>query len=270
MPNHLVFVRHGQSEANIVQTADKDGYAHEMYETVSERPDWQQRLSQEGVEQAKIAGDWIRRNLGGVAAFDFRYNSPFIRARETAGYISGDDPSEWIFDDRVVERSWGIYGALTKAEREEMFSLTTKMYKLSPWYVKLEGGESRYEVSNRFRDFQSTLHREAADKKVIVVTHGDYMGIARYNLERMLPEEFEQMEHDRTQTIRNCNIMHYSRVNPEDPEDIREKIAWRRMTDPIDESRSPFGGEWVELPARRKYTGAELIGQAALVPHLLA
>ena len=33
------------------------------------------------------------------------------------------------------------------------------------------------------------------------------MGIARYNIERMLPEEFEKMDNDKAQTIKNCFIL---------------------------------------------------------------
>jgi hypothetical protein len=39
MPNHLVFIRHGQSEANVVQQADKDGHIHEMADSINDRPD---------------------------------------------------------------------------------------------------------------------------------------------------------------------------------------------------------------------------------------
>jgi len=176
MPRDLVFVRHGQSEANVVQSADKEGLVHEQRDAISERPDWTQRLSRLGIEQARQAKEWIDLNLGGASSFDFRYFSPFLRTRETAAHIGGSDCGDWIIEDRVVERSWGIYGSLPRADREEMFGLTTKMYKQSPWYTKLEGGESRYEVSHRFRDFQGTLHREGAGKRVLVVTHGDFMG----------------------------------------------------------------------------------------------
>lgn len=77
MPNELVFVRHGQSEANIIQKADKNGERHVMEQQINNRPDWQQRLSSLGIEQAKMARQWIERHLGGAASFDFKYVSPF-------------------------------------------------------------------------------------------------------------------------------------------------------------------------------------------------
>lgn len=269
MPNDLVFVRHGQSEANIIQKSDEHGVSHEKEALVWDRPDWQQRLSPLGIEQAKQAKVWLDEHLGGVASFDLRYFSPFLRARETAAYVGGPECGDWIIEDRMVERGWGAFGAVPTEERERVFAMTKKMYEQSPWYVRLDGGESRYEVSDRFRDFIGTLHREAAGKRVLVVTHGDLIGIARYNIERMLPEQFEVMDDDPAQTIKNCSVVHYSRVNPADPADVRDKLTWRRMVRPTEPATSPFGGEWVELPSRPKYTGAELMAQAEIAPRIL-
>jgi broad specificity phosphatase PhoE len=67
MPNDFVLVRHGQSEANIVHTADKSGDGHPDILVINERPDWQQRLSPLGIEQAKLAKRWLDENLGGRA-----------------------------------------------------------------------------------------------------------------------------------------------------------------------------------------------------------
>lgn len=68
MPMRRVLVRHGQSEANVVQVViaglDPEVAAAIRYE----RPDWMQRLSPLGVEQAKNAGDWIRREIGAMAS----------------------------------------------------------------------------------------------------------------------------------------------------------------------------------------------------------
>ncbi len=88
------------------------------------------------------------------------------------------------------------------------------------------------------------------------------MGIARYNIERMLPEKFERMEKDKSQSMKNCSILHYSRCNPEDATDVREKLSWRRIVRPTDVDNSPFGGQWVELAARPKYTGAQLLSRS--------
>ena len=269
MPNNLVFVRHGQSEANIIQLAQKSGLSHDLEQHISDRPDWQQRLSAKGVEQATIAKAWIDTNLGGVDSFDHMYVSPFLRTRETAAYLGGSEAEGWTIDDRIVERSWGVYGIVPRAEQRSRFPLTRKLHDATPWYVRFDGGESMPDVYGRFRDFQGTLHREAGGRNVIAVSHGDFINVTRYGIERMLPEQWEEMDRDPRYTIRNCSILHYTRVNPDDAQDIREKITWRRMVYPDAVAESPDGGAWIELPARQRFSGAELLSQANFAASLL-
>lgn len=269
MPNDLVFVRHGQSEANIIQKGKDPQPSVDTVQAINDRPDWQQRLSSLGVMQAKLAKVFIDRELGGAASFDGRFLSPFLRTRETAAYLGGDDCGEWTVDDRVVERSWGVYGTVARAEQRKQFPLTNKLHRSTPWYVRFDGGESMPDVYGRFRDFQGTLHREQSGRRVLVVSHGDFINVARYGIERMLPEQWEAIDRDPSYTIRNCSITHYSRVNPHDPTDIREKLQWRRMIYPDAIDQSPDGGQWVELPARQRFTGAELRSQAEFAPRLL-
>ena len=269
MPNDIVFVRHGQSEANIIQKMTKEGESHVHESDINDRPDWKQRLSKKGVGQAQHAKVWIDENLGGVGSFDARYVSPFLRTRETAAYIGGLDTGEWTIDDRVVERSWGVYGIVPRAEQRAQFPLTTKLHDATPWYVRFDGGESMPDVYGRFRDFQGTLHREEAGRRVIVVSHGDFINVARYGIERMRPEEWEDIDRDPRYTIRNCSITHYTRVNPEDSSDVRAKITWRRMIYPDAVEESPDGGAWIELPGRQRFTGTELLQQVEFAPPLL-
>jgi broad specificity phosphatase PhoE len=269
MPIDLVFVRHGQSEANIVQKADKESVIHPAAVHINDRPDWRQRLSPKGITQAQIAKEWIDEHLGGIESFDGRYASPFLRTRETAAYLGGLETGEWTIDDRLVERGWGVYGIVPRAEQRVQFPLTSRLHELTPWYVRFDGGESMPDVYGRFRDFQGTLHREQSDKRVIIVSHGDFINVARYGVERMLPEQWEALDRDPRYTIRNCSITHYSRVNPDDPNDIRDKIHWRRIVYPDALHESPDAGAWVELPGRQRYTGAELLNQIAFSEPLL-
>ncbi|RYF28485.1 MAG: histidine phosphatase family protein [Chloroflexi bacterium] len=270
MPNDLVFVRHGQSEANIIQKADKADSPHPEAEAINDRPDWQQRLSEKGISQAQLAKQWIDQHLGGAASFDGKYLSPFLRTRETAAYVGGPDCGEWTVDDRVVERSWGVYGIVPRAEQRQQFPLTSKLHAATPWYVRFDGGESMPDVYGRFRDFQGTLHREQSGQRVIVVSHGDFINVARYGIERMLPEHWEAMDRDPRYVIRNCSVIHYTRINPQDPNDIRDKLHWRRMVYPDAINESPNDGGWVELPARQRFTGNELLNQAEFAPPLLS
>lgn len=271
MPREIVFARHGQSEANVVQKHDDHGVHKTIAAAIFERPDWKNRLTDLGIEQAEAAKKVIDRELGGLASFDALYVSPFMRTRETAAYMGGAELGGWTVDDRIVERSWGVYGKMSRAKQHKHFPLTAAEKRLNPWYTRLDGGESMPDVYARFRDFQSTLHREQANNRVFVVTHGDFMNVARYGIERMLPEEWEDIDNDRSLVISNCMMIDWSRVNPEDPEDVRDKIRWRRYLNPVEPEKSPYGGEWVELSERRRYFGSELLQQAGeRAPRLLA
>ena len=269
MPNELIFVRHGQSEANIIQKAGKMGQPHPLEDQINDRPDWRQRLSPKGTEQALAAKAWLDKNMGGVATFDALYVSSFLRTRETAAYISGDSDAQWTIDDRLIERSWGTFGATPVEQRVTQFPQTVKMQAATSWYTRLDGGANMPDVSGRYRDFQGTLHREQQDSRVLVVTHGDFINVARYNIERMLPEQWEAMDREAQYTLRNCTIVQYSRVNPEDPAEVREKLHWRRIIYPDAVHESPDNGEWVELPIRQRFAGQELLGQTEIAPHLL-
>lgn len=269
MPNDIIFVRHGQSEANIIQRMGKEDLHHEHEVTINDRPDWQQRLSSKGIAQAKIAKLWIDENLGGVDSFDACYVSPFLRTRETAAHIGGLDTGNWTVDDRIVERSWGVYGTVPRAEQRAQFPLTAKLHTVTPWYVRFDGGESMPDVYGRFRDFQGTLHREQSGRRVIIVSHGDFINVARYGMERMRPEQWEAIDRDPKYTIRNCSVTHYTRVNPDDIDDVRDKITWRRMVYPDAIEESPDNGTWVELPARQRFSGTELLQQVEFAKPLL-
>ena len=120
MPKEIVLLRHGQSEANVVLKDKNHGIEPAIDDAIRDRPDWKQRLTVSGIEQAKIAGNWIRANIGSIASFDAVYYSPFLRTRETAAYAVGDEPVVLIHEDRIIERNWGIYGKLTREQQEEL------------------------------------------------------------------------------------------------------------------------------------------------------
>lgn len=269
MPLEIVFARHGQSEANIIQKHDDHGISPELAAQIYARPDWMQRLSELGVEQAKRAREVIDRELGGLDSFDALYVSPFMRTRETAAHMGGPDVGGWTIDDRLVERSWGVYGKMPRAEQRSQFPRTAAEKLINPWYARLDGGESMPDVYERYRDFQSTLHREQAGKRVFVVTHGDFMNVARYGIERMLPEQWEEVDDDKHLKITNCMMINWSRVNPDDATDVRDKLHWRRYINPLDATNAPFGGKWIEMKERRRYSGSELLGQIERAPKLL-
>lgn len=138
MPRHIVFIRHGESEANVVQKWDKQGKDVTTVESlaVRERSDYKQRLSKKGVAQA-------------------------IEARETAAIISANNPKvKWEIDDRLAERNWGVHGLLTIAERKKSYEVTDKLMNNDPFHTAFEGGESIWGVKNeRIRNLMGSCER---------------------------------------------------------------------------------------------------------------
>ena len=264
MPSHIIFVRHGESEANVIQARDKRGedMTTQENEAVRERTDYKQRLSKKGIAQATRAREWINNNIGDVGKFDTYFVSSFYRARETSAIISANNPEvRWEIDDRLAERNWGTHGPLTIAQRKELYEITEKLMYDDPFHAAFEGGESIWGVKNeRIRDLMSTWVREQEGKKILVVTHGDLMRAARVGFERILPEEFEDIENNPVYKVKNCQILEYSRHNPFTGKD-EEKIKWRRITNPTDPDTSPDNGDWVKLHGKPKMSSNEIFEQ---------
>jgi broad specificity phosphatase PhoE len=81
MPSRLVLIRHGESEANLVNRAIKNGRITEYPEGFDKIPDREIRLSELGCEQAKATGPWLRQQY--PDGFDLLYVSDHTRAKET-------------------------------------------------------------------------------------------------------------------------------------------------------------------------------------------
>lgn len=299
MPETLVLVRHGLSEANIVQRlegyvykesllvdektgdyevkdptiqafVDKYIGAYALRDEIYSRPDYQQRLSYEGVEQAKIAGDWLRENLIAPEDFDERYASPFHRTMDTAIALGGPK-SKWLADFRIVERDWGIYGATPRDKRPDMFPHTEKAKDDASFYVRYDNGESILDSVMRVRDWTDTLTRDNSDSTVLAVAHGEIMWAERVNIERLLPQEFHALDGDKSLRIGNCCLLIYDRKNPEDPEQVERSLSkgWMRMIDPVEPEKSPYGGEWQKLQGKRRFTSVQLQEFADQTPRIL-
>lgn len=268
MPINLFLVRHGESEANVIQDFLKEGKKHPNQEAVFATPDWQIKLSQKGETQPPIAGKWLIENVGESEIKNAKkYHSPYIRARQTAALLGIPEGEGWLSDDRIVERSWGIYGTLPLDDQSEFFPMTTQLKQNNPWYAALEGGESLSSgVLLRVRNFLDSLHREASDGTAIAVAHGELIWVVRYVLERMTPELWQDLDADKSQRVRNCTILQYSRVNPNDSTDIDKRLRWMRMIYPDNLEKSPNNGEWIELNEPKYKTNSELLKQAAKYP----
>lgn len=271
LPKRIVFIRHGESESNIVQGAQKRGENFEHEQLIGSRVDWKQRLSSTGREQAEIAAQSLSVLFdGGVSYFDTFYLSPFIRARETALILSGEnDNLIWNIDDRLSERIWGIYGVVSRQEQRGHFPLTSRLANDDPWYIRYDGGESLFDVYNRFKTFKSKLWRENSEENVLIIAHKQLIQTACYDIEKLLPEDWDNIWENQVYNIPNLGMMEYSRINPENEEDVREKYCWRRVVDLADLENSLSSGEWVEFAHNKKFSPSDIADQISEYPPFL-
>jgi broad specificity phosphatase PhoE len=252
LPKNLVFVRHGQSEANVFHNSGKD---HPGREEFSKTPDWQVRLTDKGREQAHLTGNWIKRNFP-ESFFGEAYVSKYVRARETAGHLGlGLKWKESLF---LIERDAGLFHAFSAHEQ----AVEKEMAKRDPFFHKFGKGTglSIADLTVSTQLFFDTLHRVGEDKSVIAVCHGERMSSILYSLTRMTPETFgEWLESDDPLTrIFNCQVMHYTRENPDDPSDIRDFPSWLRSVCPVHYSRKLIDTGWREIE-RKTFSDQELL-----------
>jgi len=254
MPIDLVLVRHGESEGNVAncrsRRGNNDAFTTEFLARHSSR--W--RLTDKGIYQAQIAGDWIRNNIS--ERFDRYYVSEYLRAMETASYLNFED-AKWYVDFYLRERDIGQLDVMSDEERRKRFAEELSRQQRDGFFWAPPGGESLANVSLRLDRVFNTLHRECSDKKVVIVCHGEVIWTFRVKLERMSQERFCELDksnhpHNR---IHNCQVLHYTRRNPETGQ-LMPYMHWMRSICPTDTSLS--NNEW-ETIVRPKYSNWDLL-----------
>lgn len=189
-PNRIILVRHGQSEGNADQS---------LFETI---PDYAFNLTPKGVEQAKQAGQEIKKLIGGESLQV--YLSPYHRTRQTFQYIQESIESNVIKvyeDPRIREQDWGH---LRNPDLTNEISQVRDNF--SPFYYRIPDGESGADVYDRVSIFLDTLHRDFQKpdyaENVLIVTHGLTLRLFLMRWFHWSVEEFENLHNPS-----NCQIV---------------------------------------------------------------
>jgi broad specificity phosphatase PhoE len=258
-------IRHGYSEANHVQKVRRLGADAAVPPEFDERHDVHMRLTSVGREQARITGAWLNGEF--PAGFYRYYVSPLIRTLETAGALDLNNAA-WRKDDRWRERDWGEYASLSDGEAADKYALSKKLRTQHRWYWCPPGGESLATgVRLRFEQLVDHMYRETPGKSNIAITHGEMMEVASVVLERLEPDEWLERNKDPHFDMGNCQVLHYTRANPETGA-MTPDLRWRRSVNIWDSTKNWDDGEWVELQPRRLYSGEQLLEQAAQIQRL--
>lgn len=260
----LVLIRHGESEGNVARQRSIEGDHSLFYGEFQHRHSCNWRLTDRGRRQAAAAGEWLRKN--DLVHFDRYLVSEYLRAMETAARLQLPD-ARWFAEMLIRERDWGQMDLMSEQERMIKMQDELRRRDLDRFYYAAPGGESLAAVAQRADRLLCVLHRECADKRAIVVCHGEVMWAMRTRLERMPQDSFRELQESgrMVDQIHNGHILHYTRRDPQTGE-IAPFFTHMRSVCPWNEKLSPKGWMTIERPV---YDNEMLMAIAERVPRMI-
>lgn len=213
MPKNLVFIRHGESQANqrleqikqnLILTEDNVTY-----------PDRSWELTEKGKDQAREIGKIFQKGGSSHMWFDHHYVSPYVRTIQTAAMLDMEY-ANWEPLREIRERSWGDIDSISTKKFKESYPTNYDRHTKDPLYWLPPGGESLASVAEgRLNAFFAKLHRDNAGENVICVTHHDIMLSARLVLEHLSDDYFTKGLQNNELAFPNASALCYTRVDPE-------------------------------------------------------
>lgn len=207
LPKRIIVVRHGESQGNL------DGSA---YTTI---PDHKIRLTEQGLAQAKLAGEKIRLLISGDEGKSksnnnvnkvYFYVSPYERTRSTLREIGRSFSRKRIIgvreECRVREQDFGNFQV---AERMKAIKETRE--KFGRFFYRFPEGESAADVYDRVSSFLESLwrdidmnrlrHNPEHDLNLIIVSHGLTSRVFMMKWFKWTVEQFEYLNN-----LGNCEF----------------------------------------------------------------
>lgn len=186
--NKYFLMRHGESKANvagIILSHLENGVQEEF--TLTQKSEEQ---VMESVKSAKTEG-WLEENV-------IIYSSPFSRCKKTAeiakevlGVKDGI-----IIDERLKERHFGDFEKTHNSNYQKVWEADIE----NPGH-KNDNVESAQEVQQRTLSLIDDLEKKYANKKVLLVSHGDALQILQTGMLQKSPAVHRQLEHINTAQI---------------------------------------------------------------------
>lgn len=158
LKNRYFFLRHGK---NIHQTELKDIiYCYPDDETPCS-------LIEEGIDQAKKAGEELKDKK-----IEYIYCSDILRTRQTAKIVAGIigfNEDEIIYDTRLRDINWGLFGGKHKDEAWAYYNND----KSKKFNEPTPGGETWNDCRERMKKVLNEIENIFQGKNVLIVSHGD-------------------------------------------------------------------------------------------------
>ena len=256
MPKDLFLVRHGESEGNLINKKFREtGDGSLFTENFLNLHESQYNLTERGVEQAKLAGEWFKEN--NLVSFNRMLVSNNNRAMQTAAHLNLGD-AKWMIDFNLRERENGLFNVIHPTQRYANCTNQEKFHDSQPFLFRPPQGESMADVAQRIKIILDTMARECDGKDVIIVCHGHVIRTFRIILEHMsLSQSNGYLSTEEAWgRVPNCAIVHYTRLADDS---ITEHFNRFRIIRPAG------GGEPEDsfLPiVRKKYSNEELFEEA--------
>jgi broad specificity phosphatase PhoE len=266
VPIDLILVRHGQSEGNAAKRASEDDDQCFSYtEEFLGRHSREFRLTDLGIRQARAAGGWLRANV--PMPLDRFYVSDYIRAKETAVHLELAN-ALWRVEFHLRERDHALMDNIPPAETATRFPREHEEHERDPFLAYPAGGGESFAL-HCFRMKATMLEhwaRECSDKRVIAVCHGHVMRALQVELESLDHDDFIRLNKSKRpeDRIRNCQVLWYSRRDPE-TQKLHDAVVAVRSASPS-ENRD-FG--WRRI-VRRKFTNEDLRAEVERYPRYMA
>lgn len=168
----IIVVRHGESVRNHAALLAHQGNLDPLRAQLAEdsyEPGWP--LTDQGWEQARAAGDWIRAEFGEKPSIG--YVSPYFRTLQTAKGLGL--PLAFEQDWRLRERYWGDYSRATPPYTVEQYLADLGRCGERDWRSGLPGGESVMDLMENVRSFVQDRLYGLVEAHVVLVTHGGTM-----------------------------------------------------------------------------------------------
>jgi broad specificity phosphatase PhoE len=169
----IIFTRHGESHANILRQISNRGLVHP--------------LTRKGRQQAVTLADKLRER-----AITRIYTSPMLRAIETSVIVAERLGVDYEVTDALREFDCGIAEGRADEAAWQMWHEVFDAWTLyRRWDRRIEGGESFYDVRDRFMPFVEGLVARYgdADANLLCVAHGGVLWL-------MLPLVLPNVDND--------------------------------------------------------------------------
>ncbi|CAM8921046.1 unnamed protein product [Rhodiola kirilowii] len=203
LPKRIILVRHGESQGNLNGAA---------YATT---PDYKIQLTPQGIHQAKLAGERIKKLITDSTNSStnwevYFYVSPYERTRSTLRQIGRAFERDQVIgvreECRIREQDFGNFQV-----EERMKAVKETREKFGRFFYRFPEGESAADVYDRVSSFLESLWRDidygrlrrdtACELNLVIVSHGLAARVFLMKWFKWTVEQFEYLNN-----LENCEF----------------------------------------------------------------